>query len=226
MAPGAHALISWWTANTWPMSRRDRFLVFISGIVLDLDGIGLLISEEAYHHYHHLILHNLLACIVWTAFAAALAQQRLLVAALAAVNFHLHLACDYFGSRGPWDTPPWVLPYLYPFVGTWARNEFVGPAWYWNPWQWPLNGWQNTLTTVIFLIGWIYIAIRLNRTWFEFIWLRFDNELCKMLRKWFGGQVTTDWSPREAKWIRGSFIVMVALTMAACIVAGVTASRR
>jgi hypothetical protein len=221
MAPGTHVLVSWWTANVWPLSRRDRFLVFISGIILDLDGIGLLVGQEAYFRYHHVVLHNLLACVVWAVIAACLAQRRWLVAVLAAVNWHLHLACDYFGSRGPWDTPPWVLPYLYPFVGTLTEREFLGPAWYWNPWQWPLDAWPNTLTTVMFLIGAVYIAVRLDRTWFEFVSLRFDHELCKMLRKWFGGQVSNDWSPREGTFIRGSFVLLVTLAMLSCVIAGI-----
>ena len=25
----------------------------------------------------------------------------------------------------------------------------VGPTWYWNPWQWPLNGWPNLLVTAL-----------------------------------------------------------------------------
>lgn len=220
MAPGTHALISWWTANVFPLSRRDRLLVFLGGILPDLDGIGLLFSHRAYFEYHHIVLHNLLACTAWAMIAAVIAKQRLLVAALTAINWHLHLACDYFGSRGPWDTPPWVLPYLYPFVGGWNNHEFVGPAWYWNPWQWPLDSWRNTLATLIGIVGWVYIAIRLDRTWFEFIWRRFDIELCKMLRKWFGGTVTADWSAREGKVIRFSFAVGVLLVLSACVVAG------
>src|SRR5262245_27689749 len=176
MAPGTHALIGWWTANVLPLSRRDRFLVFLGGVLPDLDGLGLVYSLEAYFTYHHVLGHNLVGCVMWTALVAVAARERLRCATLTALHWHLHLACDYFGSRGPMDTPPWVLPYLFPLVGGWSGETFVGPRWYWNPWQWPLNGWPNLLITLGALAGWVYIAVRLDRTWFEFVWLKFDRE--------------------------------------------------
>jgi hypothetical protein len=219
MAPGTHALIGWWTANVVPLSRRDRLLVFLGGVLPDLDGLGLLVSTDAYLTYHHVLCHNLPGGLVWAALTAALARQRLLCATLAVLNWHLHLACDYFGSRGPWDTPPWVLPYLFPLVGGWAGPEFVGPAWYYNPWQWPLNGWPNTLVTVLGLAGWVYIAVRLDRTWFEFVWPWFDREVCRTLRKWFGGTAGAWWTPREARVIRASYLAAVVAALLACAAA-------
>ncbi len=220
MAPGTHALIGWWTANVLPLSRRDRLLVFLGGVLPDLDGLGLFVSLDAYLTYHHVLCHNLFVGVLWALATAAAARQRMLCATLAFLNWHLHLACDYFGSRGPMDTPPWVLPYLYPFVGGWSGREFVGPAWYFNPWQWPLNSWPNLLATLVGLAGWVYIAVRLERTWFEFLWLRFDQEVCRMLRKWVGGRATGAWSPTEAKVIRRSYLAAVVAALLACVVAG------
>src|SRR5438874_7266388 len=93
MAPGTHAFVSWWTANVIPLSRRDRLVVFLAGILPDLDGLTLLHSEEAYIRYHHVVSHNLLGCLLWTGFAALLAKQRARCAALACLCWHLHLAC-------------------------------------------------------------------------------------------------------------------------------------
>jgi hypothetical protein len=219
MAPGTHALIGWWSANVLPLSRRDRLLVFLGGILPDLDGLGLLYSQEAYFTYHHVLCHNLLGCFLWALVVALLSRDRMRCVALAVLNWHLHLACDYFGSRGPWESPPWVLPYLFPAVGGWSDGEFVGPAWYWNPWQWPLNAWPNLLVTVIALVGWIYIAVRLNRTWFEFVWPRFDAEVCRMLRKWFGGRTTEWWTPKEETVIRRSYLAVTVGALLACVVA-------
>src|SRR5262245_15594245 len=117
MAPGTHALVSWWTANVLPLSRRDRFVVLLAGMLPDLDGLTLFVSEEAYLRYHHVVSHNLLGCLLWTALVAVLAKEKRKCAALAFLCWHLHLMCDYFGSGGE-NREIWVLPYLYPAVGT------------------------------------------------------------------------------------------------------------
>ncbi len=127
MAPGTHAVLGWWTANVVPLSRRDRFLVFLGGLLPDLDGLGLLYSEDAYITYHHVLCHNLAGCLIWVGLTAVTAGARIHCAALAFLNWHLHLACDYFGSRGPIDLPPWPLPYLFPVVGSLSGNTLVGP---------------------------------------------------------------------------------------------------
>src|SRR5262249_30845689 len=136
MMPGTHALIGWWTANVIPLSRRDRLLVFLGGVLPDLDGFGRLTdglwTETAYLTYHHVLCHNLFACLGWAVLVGGLAQDRLRCVLLTVLDWHLHLACDYFGSRGPMDWPPWVLPYLFPLVGGWQGMEVVGPSWYWN----------------------------------------------------------------------------------------------
>lgn len=218
MAPGAHAFISWWTANVLPLSRRDRLAVFLAGVLPDLDGLTLLFGTEAYVTYHHILCHNLFACLVVTAVVAVVTAERIPCATLAFLNWHLHLACDYFGSAGPGGSI-WELPYLYPLVGGWSEGRFVGPAWYWNHWQWALNGWQNWVVTIMMLIGWVYIAIRLDRTFFEFVWPRMDRELCATLRRWFGGQSAGTWSEKEARVIRSSFVAATSFTFLACLVA-------
>lgn len=223
MAPGTHALIGWWTANVIPLSRRDRFLVFLGGLLPDLDGLGLLFSVDAYFAYHHVLLHNLFAGLGWTAAVGVMAVKRIPCMTLAFLNWNLHLACDYFGSRGPSGEPPWVLPYLYPLLGDRRGVDLTGPAWYRNPWQWPLDSWPNLLITCCALVGWVYIAVRLDRTWFEFISVRFDREVCRTLRKWFGGQGTGAWSETEARLIRRSYLVITTAAFLLCVVAAVKA---
>lgn len=219
MAPGTHALIGWWTANVLPLARRDRFLVFLGGVLPDLDGLGLLVSTDAYFRYHHILCHNLLGGLVWTGIVAMLAGDRLRCVLLTILNWHLHLAGDYFGSRGPWTDPPWVLPYLFPLVGGWSGEKFLGPDWYWNPWQWPLNYWPNFAFTLAGLAGWVYIGVRLDRTWFEFISLRFDHEVTKVLRRWFGGVAVEQWTPPEARIIWRSYLAIAVAAVLACLVA-------
>ena len=56
-----------------------------------------------------------------------------------------------------------------------------------------------TLGCAAAVTGAAVAAVRLGRTWFEFVSLSFDAEVCRMLRKWFGGQPEKTWSPLE-KW--------------------------
>jgi hypothetical protein len=224
MAPGNHAFISWWTANVLPLSRRDRLVVFLAGVLPDLDGLTILVSVEAYVIYHHVISHNLLVGLFWTALVAVFAQQRLPCATLTLLNWHLHLACDYFGSAG--DTI-WVLPYLFPFVGGWEKSgHFTGPAWYWNPWQWELSAWPNVLVMLLGFAGWVYIAVRLDRTWFEFVSLRLDRELCQVLRRWLGGKPVPTWTETEGRVVRRSFVAMATAALLACVVVAARVASR
>jgi hypothetical protein len=223
MSPVAHGLIGWWSANVIPLDRRDRLLVFLAGLAADLDGAPLVYSWEAYRTYHHVVCHNGLWAAICTGLVAAVASRRGPAATLAFLSFHLHLACDYFGSGGPGPTV-WVLPYFFPWVGGWdAAGSFVGPRWYWNPWQWPLNGWQNLLAAVLALAGTIHVGCRLNRTPLEFVAPRADGRVCAALRTWFGGRPTVEWSPTEAWWVRRGFVVLCVIAAWACVLAGLKA---
>jgi hypothetical protein len=215
-------LVGWWTANVVPLQRRDRLLVFLGGILPDLDGLGILVSLEAYFTYHHVLCHNLFACLTWVALVGLLAKQRLVCATQAFLNWHLHLACDYFGSRGPAGSPPWVLPYLYPAVGSRSGTELTGPSWYWNRWQWPLNAWPNLVVTLLGVLTFLYIAVRLNRTWLEFLWARMDPWCCQALRNVLHIPCTVGWSRAEADWARRSYLAITVGALLACVVAAGT----
>ena len=219
MGPMTHAFASWWVANARPLSRRDRTLVVLAGLVPDLDGLTLLVGQHAYVTYHHVVCHNALAALVCVGLAALFARERAACAALAFVAFHLHLACDYFGSGGT-DGSVWVLPYLYPLVGGYADAGFAGPPWYWNRWQWPLSSWQNLVCTLAGLAAWVYVAVRLDRTWFEAVWPAMDKELCRVLRGWFGGRPSPEWTPREARWIRRALLAGCVAVFWASLLAG------
>lgn len=219
MTPGTHALIGWWTANVIPLSRRDRWLIVLGSVLPDLDGLGLLFSQKAYLTYHHILCHNLFACLVWVVVVGLLAKERLACVILAFLNWHLHMACDYFGSRGPAGSPPWVLPYLYPLVGGWSDAQFTGPAWYWNQWQWELNAWPNLVVTSLGVIVYLYVALRLNRTWFEFFWPSVDPDLCELLRTRLRIRCRVGWSSFEEKWARRSYLAITVSVFLACVVA-------
>jgi hypothetical protein len=69
--------------------------------------------------------------------------RRRLTGLLALMSFHLHLACDVAGSRGP-DGYQWPIRYLYPFSNSFAIA--------WNG-QWELNAWPNYVITILGLIA-------------------------------------------------------------------------
>jgi hypothetical protein len=66
--------------------------------------------------------------------------------------------------------------------------------------------------------------VRLDRTWFEFVWRRFDAEVCRMLRKWFGGRATGKWTATEARVIRRTYLAAAVAALLACAVAAARAA--
>lgn len=225
MGPVTHGLVSWWTANALPLSRRDRLLVFLVGIAPDLDGLPYIVSPELYFRWHHILCHNLFFGLGCFALTAIFAKQRWRSVGLACVAFHLHLACDYFGSGG-WDghyVYIWPLPYLYPLIGSGEADNFIGPAWYWNPWQWPLSSWINQAASIVVFAGFLYTGTRLDRTWFEFVTPGFDRQFCQTLRKWFGGQVAEN-DLDGTRMVRRSLAVLCVVATFACVLAAMHAN--
>lgn len=104
MNPASHFLISWLTANTAQLDRRERLLITLSGIAPDFDGLGIAadyLTRNSSHplqwwgEYHHLLGHNIVFGGCLAAGALFLAKQRKAAAALLALSsFHLHLFCD------------------------------------------------------------------------------------------------------------------------------------
>ena len=150
MSPLTHFLAGWLTANAAPLSRRERALVTVAGVIPDLDGVGLVaerLTRGSAHpltwwtDYHHVLGHNLGCGLAVTVAGFALATRRRRTAALVAVSFHLHLLGDLVGARGP-DGDPWPIPYLLPFSSAWQLT--------WSG-QWALNAWPNFLITAVAL---------------------------------------------------------------------------
>src|SRR5581483_7630204 len=96
-----HGLISWIVAETVPgLERRDRTLILAAGLVPDLDALTILGGTACYQEWHRLICHNVFFAAVVVG-ATAIASRKLATTLLAAITFHLHLACDVIGSAGP-----------------------------------------------------------------------------------------------------------------------------
>ena len=70
-----HFLSSWALANGPKFTAKERFFCLLVGTLPDLDGIGIVASQEAYEAYHHVVAHNLLAGLALCG-SLALASQR------------------------------------------------------------------------------------------------------------------------------------------------------
>jgi inner membrane protein len=189
MNPASHFLISWTIANTAGIPRRDRALVTLSGVIPDIDGIGIiaeLLTENTtmpliwYSKYHHVLGHNLGLGLLLAAVVFSLSIRRWVSAVLAFIAFHLHLLGDLVGSRGP-DGYQWPIPYFFPLSTDWTLT--------WEG-QWELNAWPNILVTLLIVGITLYLAWKRGRSPLEMISLKADTAFVAKLRKIFGEPVT------------------------------------
>ena len=185
MNPASHFLLSWSVANTAEITRRDRVLVTLSGVVPDIDGLGIfaeLLTENSafplnwYSQYHHVLGHNLGLGLILIAAVFLLSVRRWMTVFLALLSFHIHLLGDLVGSRGP-DGYQWPIPYLFPFATDW-KITWVG--------QWELNAWPNILITLLVLGITLYLSWKRGHSPLEIISLKADTAFVAGLRKRFG----------------------------------------
>jgi len=186
MSPETHLLASWIIAAKTTKNLRDCRLVTLAGILPDADGLGLLVdvANQAlgrrptfyYQNYHHFLLHGALGGVLIAAVLAGFARQRWRVAWLALLVFHLHLLCDFVGSRGPSPTDLWPIYYLGPFtLNSWC--------WYWKG-QWQLDGWQNRYLSVALFFWALWLATELGHSFVGVFNRRADEIFVGVLRKW------------------------------------------
>ena len=159
MSPITHFLMGWAVANSAPsLDKRERAMVTWASVVPDIDGLGIVadwLTRNSSHplnwwgSYHHILAHNLCFALIVAVVAAILAKQKAKTTLLVLLSFHLHLAADLVGARGP-DGEQWPIPYLLPFMKevqlTWSG-------------QWALNAWPNSVVTAV-LIGIAFILAR------------------------------------------------------------------
>src|SRR5690349_8439204 len=119
MSPITHLLASWVVAVQTTDNPRDCRLVTLAGIVPDTDGLGLGVDlvtrafstnpTSGYEQYHHFLLHGAFGAVLAAAVLAIFANHKWRVALLCLVTFHLHLAYDFLGSRGPTAEDVWPI---------------------------------------------------------------------------------------------------------------------
>lgn len=139
---------SWLVANLVPGSRKDRWLVILAGVALDLDGAGILWNDSAYRALHRAAGHGALAALVLIGLAVLAADRPLRTGALAALSFHLHLLLDVVGTGG--------LPIRYWWPASDRGLTYDG--------HWRLASWQNALVMAFTALAVLTIALRSRRS--------------------------------------------------------------
>lgn len=185
MSPETHLLASWIIAAKTTDNPRDCRLVTLAGILPDADGLGLLLDFSTrhlagkqtffYEHFHHYLLHGVVGGILIAGLMACFARHRLRVALLALLVFHLHLLCDFVGSRGPSPGDLWPIFYLGPFD--------KDPMWLWKG-QWRLDSWINRYLSVALFLWALWLPVRLGHSIVGVFSPRADRVFVGVLRKW------------------------------------------
>jgi hypothetical protein len=187
LSPITHFLGSWLIATATTNNARDRKLVTLAGVLPDADGFGLVADmvravvtgkENTFHYYqeyHHYLLHGWPGAVVVAALLTCFARQRLRVALLCLLTFHLHLLCDLIGSRGPTPGDLWPIAYCEPF--------FRHPIIFWKS-QWRLDGWQNRIITVALFLTELSLAARRGYSCVEIFSRKADAIFVGVLQKW------------------------------------------
>jgi inner membrane protein len=152
MNPITHLLASWSLAEGSDLQTRDRAVVTWVGLAPDLDGLGVVPDAVArclglgdpalYERFHHLLLHGFFGAVVLSALGGAFSRRKLPAFLWSLAAIHVHLLCDFVGSRGPTSDDIWPVHYLGPFSNALTFS--------WSG-QWPLNAWPNIAFTLGFI---------------------------------------------------------------------------
>jgi inner membrane protein len=169
MNPIVHGEIGWLCGHRLK-KKRDRFLVALSGIFPDIDGLGILISDELYELWHHRLTHGL-AGGIFVLVATTHISRNKTVGLLSLAAYHLHLLCDLVGSG-----PGWPMWYFWPFSDV---------EWMWS-WQWDLASWQNSLIGLFMTLACLGCARRWGRTPVELFSQKADTKVVQAIQNRFG----------------------------------------
>jgi inner membrane protein len=185
MFPEAHLVMSWVIAAKATDNARDCRLATLAGILPDADGAGIFVdmvsahlghkSTNYYQLYHHFLLHGAFGAVVISTAVACFARRRLRVALLALVLVHLHILCDFIGSRGPGSEDLWPIFYLGPFT--------KDPMWIWRG-QLPLDAWPFRILTITLFLCALWMAVPRGYSFVGVFSQRLDQKFVPVLQKW------------------------------------------
>lgn len=157
-----HILSGWCLAGILPLRPRERLFCMLVASLPDLDGLGIVVSEELYWDYHHYAGHNLFFGLILSAVFTAFSSRRPLALVAYLACFHLHLLLDYIGSG-----PGWMIHYLWPASDYGIRTDL----------GWPLDSWQNRVAFFLLLAMTVGIAYWKRITPLELLAPRIDRWL-------------------------------------------------
>lgn len=148
-----HFLVSWSLVENTNLDSRGKAIVTWLGVLPDLDGLGGIIdvvahlfgdtNSDFYAQYHHHLFHGLFGALFLPFIAVSVAHKKLSTFLFGVLVIHLHLFCDFIGSRGFSLEDIWPIHYLAPFSENFTFS--------WSG-QWQLNAWQNVMLTIALLI--------------------------------------------------------------------------
>lgn len=190
MSPVVHLMGSWLVGSVATKNPRDRQLIALAGVIPDLDGFGLfadvaraILNDEPnafqfFIRYHHILGHGWPAAILLCGLLVCFARERWRTFGFCLVTFHLHLLCDFLGSRGPLPTDLWPIHYGEPF--------FRHPIWSWKN-QWRLDAWQNQIVFICVFAVSLWRAVKAGSSVVELFSNKADATFVRVLRKWCSG---------------------------------------
>jgi inner membrane protein len=171
-----HILSGWCVGNLFGVTPRERVFCMFAASLQDLDGLGILISQEVYWDYHHKVGHCLLSGVLLSILLTIFSTHRLKALIVYLSLFHLHLVLDYFGSG-----PGWPLHYFWPFSDYGIVNDRA----------WPFFSWQNLSAAFAMILWTLWIAAAKQRTPLETFMPRLDRQFTTWLATKFPRLVRT-----------------------------------
>jgi membrane-bound metal-dependent hydrolase YbcI (DUF457 family) len=105
MSPLIHLISAWLIAVLFKLDLKERRLVMWAGIILDIDAVFILYSQEFYIKYHHGITHSLVFGIPFAIIASFMfikeGKNKVITASAGILAFSVHLIEDIIGTNWP-----------------------------------------------------------------------------------------------------------------------------
>lgn len=168
-----HILSGWCAANLLPLNARQRLFCMVAASLSDVDGMGILFSQELYWDFHHRLGHCALFAVAASSILAVFSPRRIASFLVYLALFHLHLGLDVLGSGTGWK-----IYYFWPF-------NWVG---YKIDWGWELYSWQNIAAFFALLAWTLAIAIWRQRTPLELLTPSLDRRFVGYFARVDSGQ--------------------------------------